>query len=181
MKNALKKLARDNARSAAIEALPIKDLVPNSVQPRGRTLPHLVRPLAESIKAHGQLYPGLVARLTDGRLMMIDCHRRREANAMLGNEKMQCRVLDGLTQKEAEAMFWGVDEPTMKITAGGLFQGWATSVDGAALLEQFKHRSAALSPTRRARYRPRRAPRSRPGRKPLPRQRARRGRSRERS
>uniref|UniRef100_A0A7V4ALQ1 ParB/RepB/Spo0J family partition protein n=1 Tax=Thermus tengchongensis TaxID=1214928 RepID=A0A7V4ALQ1_9DEIN len=93
----------EEAKKPASSTLLLAELVPRP-QPRRRFEEASLKALAESIRAHGVLEPLLVRPLGEGRYEIVAGERRYRAAQMAGLSEVPVVVLEGLSEKAAQAI-----------------------------------------------------------------------------
>ena len=83
-----------------ITEIPVKDIVPNSAQPRRNFRENVLRDMAESIKKHGLLQPISVRKKAEGVYELIAGEQRLRATKLAGLTTIRAIILD-VTEKEA--------------------------------------------------------------------------------
>jgi len=95
--------ALDLSEARGDRLLPLSALSPRP-QPRRRFEEASLKALAESIRAHGVLEPLLVRPLGEGRYEIVAGERRYRAAQMAGLSEVPVVVLEGLSEKAAQAI-----------------------------------------------------------------------------
>lgn len=106
----------------SIKTVQLSDVDPSPFNPPGRTDAAKIKKLVESIKEHGQLVPGQLVQKPNGRLAIVDCHRRVAAMRSLGMTSIRAVVYEPTEgsswQKVVEQLFVELAEPTMTFKNG---------------------------------------------------------------
>ena len=90
----------ETAEKEEITEIPVKDIVPNSAQPRRNFRENVLRDMAESIKKHGLLQPISVRKKAEGVYELIAGEQRLRATKLAGLTTIRAIILD-VTEKEA--------------------------------------------------------------------------------